>query len=147
MSEALILDAVGLFQRATQGATGRASALVSTLKLSVAGVEVGKNVVVRVKHVDASSAAPGHMAPEATRLSIEWEAETHRGLFPSMRAELLVYPLSAEETQLDLRGTYEPPGGMFGSAADRVLGNRVAKASMHRFLNDLSRGLSVELSR
>ncbi|MGH7285213.1 MAG: hypothetical protein ACRELY_27135 [Polyangiaceae bacterium] len=145
VSAALIDDAVGLFRRATRGASKRADALVATLKLHVAGFEVGKNIVIRVKHIDASGSAPGNLAPEATRLAIDWEAETNAGLFPSMRAELAVYPLSAEETQLDLRGTYTPPGGILGNAADRLVGHRMALASMHRFLDDLSDGLRREL--
>ena len=145
VSEALVVDPLGLFQRATHGAAGRADALLSKLKLRVAGFELGKNVVIRVKHITAEGRAPGHMSAEATRLSIEWEAETQKAFFPAMRAELLVYPLSAEETQLDLIGAYEPPGGLVGAAADRLVGQRIAKATMHRFLDDLAQGLGTEL--
>ena len=142
---ALADDAVGLFERATQTAAGRARALVSTLKASIAGLEVGKNVVIRVTGVQPVE-APGHIAPGALRLDLEWQAETGATLFPSMRASLLAYPLSATETQLDLRGTYDPPGGVLGSAADRLVGHRIAEASVHRFLNEVASRLSQELA-
>ncbi len=144
--DALALDAVGLFERATQTAAGRARSLVSSLKVSIAGLEVGKNVVIRVAHVEPDAQAPGHLASQAIRLDLEWQAETSSALFPSMRASLLAYPLSANETQLDLRGTYEAPGGALGSAVDRLVGHRIAEASAHRFLDEVASRLSDELA-
>ncbi len=76
---------------------------------------------------------------------LEWEAETTSALFPAMRASLLAYPLSATGTPLDLRGTYEPPGGLLGSAADILVGHRIAEASVHRFLDEVASRLSQEL--
>ncbi len=145
VSEALVLDAVGIFQRATVGATGRAAKLVSTLKVDIAGVEVGKDVVIHVTRVNARGAAPGHLGAAATRLVLEWQADTNASLFPAMHAELAVYPLSSGETQLELTGTYDPPGGVLGGAADRLLGRKVAEAAVHRFVEDVARELSAEL--
>ena len=54
-------------------------------------------------------------APE-TRLVLEWQAASRPGLFPLMRAELAVYPLTSTETQLDFSGSYEAPLGLLGSA-------------------------------
>jgi hypothetical protein len=139
-------DALALFERATQTASGRASALVSTLKVNVGGLEVGKNVVIRIVDVHPHEDAPGHMATDALRLDLEWAAETNSALFPSMKASLLVYPLSPGETQLDLRGTYEPPGSVVGTAADRLVGHRIAEASVHRFLDEVATRVSQELS-
>ena len=146
VATALVHDAVGLFERATASATGRARALVATLKVQVAGLEVGKNVVIHVMRVNRHARAPGHMAPEATTLDLEWRAETGAALFPAMHASLTVYPLSSGETQLDLRGTYEPPGGALGDVADRMLGHRIAEASVHTFLGALAQRLSEELT-
>jgi hypothetical protein len=145
VSEALVKDAVGLFERATTSATGRAHSLVSTLKVRIAGFEVGKKVVVEVKRVDRHAHAPGHMAPEATQLQIDWRAETATALFPAMHATLTIYPLGPNETQLDLQGTYDPPGGAFGDVADRLLGHRIADASVHTFLESLAQRVSEEL--
>lgn len=145
ISTALAVDAVGVFQRATQAAAGRAETIVSNLKVSIAGLEIGTNVVIRVVDVSRNVEAPGHLAPTAMRLRLAWQAETNRGLFPAMQATLYVYPLSATETQLDLRGTYEPPGGLLGDAADRLVGHRIAEASVHRFLEEVASWLGREL--
>jgi len=142
--DALIIDAVGIFSRATTTASERAQALVSKLKFEVAGFDVGRNIVVRVTKVH-KEAAPGADRSDAIRLELEWSAESARSLFPSMHASLLAYPFSPTETQLDLLGRYEPPAGILGSAADRLLGHRIAAASVHRFLEEVARRLNLEL--
>jgi hypothetical protein len=55
-----------------------------------------------------------------------------------MEAELIVYPLSKDETQIELRGRYTPPLGAIGSALDSQIGHRVADASVHRFVTDVA---------
>jgi hypothetical protein len=47
-------------------------------------------------------------------VAAEWEATTMPGLFPLMKGELSVYPLTSTETQLDFSGIYEPPFGAVG---------------------------------
>jgi len=90
--------------------------------------------------------APGHVAADAVRVDLEWAAETNAALFPSMKASLFVYPLSPTETQLDLRATYAPPGGVLGDAADKLVGHRIAEAAVHRFLQDIANRLGQELA-
>lgn len=145
VSDALVNDAIGVFERATRSATYRANTLVSSLKVNIAGFEVGKDVVVRVRRVNRDAQLP-HLAQHATRIELEWGAATNTALFPSMKATLLVYSLGPRETQLDLRGSYEPPGGLFGTVADKLVGHRIAEASVHRFLEEVSSRLSVELT-
>jgi len=144
--DALIVDAVGLFERGTQTAKGRAHALVSNLKISIGGLDVGKDVVVRVKRVDPHVDAPGHVSGDAVSFDLEWQADTNAGLFPSMKAKLVAYALGPNETQLDLVGHYQPPGGVLGDAADRLVGHRIAEASVKRFLDDVAGRLSEELA-
>lgn len=144
VSEALVLGAIGIFQRATTSAASRASSLAAKVKFTALGFEIGKNVTVKVTHVEKHAHAP-KIADRATELKLEWQAETNAALFPSMHATLLIYPLSPEETQLELRGTYDPPGGLAGDIADRLVGHRVAEATAHRFLEDVAARLSVEL--
>ncbi|HEY1960595.1 MAG TPA: hypothetical protein VGH28_33520 [Polyangiaceae bacterium] len=145
VSEALVLGAVGVFQRATTSAAARASSLAAKLKVTIGGLEVGKNVLIKVVGVDQHAHAP-KMADRATDVKLEWQAETSASLFPSMRATLRVYPLSPEETQLELVGTYAPPGGLVGDVADRLVGHRLADAAAHRFLEDLAGRMNLELS-
>ncbi len=143
VSEAMVLGAVGIFQRATNSAAARATSLVSKLKVTIAGLEVGKNVVVRVLRVDRHAHVP-RIASEATELEIEWRAETSESLFPSMHATLTIYPLSPGETQLDLDGKYDPPLGILGDVGDRIVGHRIAEASVHKFLQDVAGRLTAE---
>ena len=59
-------------------------------------------------------------------------------LFPLMKGELSIYPLTATETQLDFRGLYEPPFGSVGKAVNAIVGHRIAEVSVHRFINDVA---------
>jgi len=129
--EALLIDGVELFER--------------HLEVSIAGVDVGKDVVVKVKRIEPHVDAPGHVAKDAIRFDLEWKAQTNASLFPSMKANLVVYALGPNETQLDLTGSYAPPGGAIGDAADWLVGHRIAEASVKRFLDGVAGKLSEVL--
>jgi hypothetical protein len=73
-----------------------------------------------------------------TRLQLEWEGATMPGLFPLMKAELSMYPLTVTETQLDFWGTYEPPFGVVVKAMNAIVGHRIAKVSVHRFISSVA---------
>ena len=73
-----------------------------------------------------------------TRLLLEWEAATLPRLFPLMKGELSVYPLTSTETQLDFSGIYEPPFGTVGKTMNAIIGHRIAEVSVHRFVSDLA---------
>ena len=67
-------------------------------------------------------------------------------LFPLMRAELSIYPLTATETQLDFKGFYEPPFGALGNAVNAIVGHRIAEASVERLVTDVAQYLRKNLS-
>jgi hypothetical protein len=142
--DALQSDAVGALTRATKSAADRVHAVAGQLHVRVAGLEVGRDVDISVGQIH-ETAGTGRSGP-ITRVPIEWRAAESSRLFPLMHAELLIYPLTAKETQLDLSGQYEPPLGIFGSAVDVVVGHRVAEASVHRFLNDVAEYLRTTLN-
>jgi hypothetical protein len=77
-------------------------------------------------------------ATPSTRLLLEWEAATVPGLFPLMKGELSVYPLTSTETQLDFSGFYEPPFGAVGRTMNAIVGHRIAEVSVHRFVSDVA---------
>lgn len=68
-------------------------------------------------------------------------------LFPFMKAELSIYPLTATETQLDFLGVYEPPLGALGKALNAIVGHRIAEASVHRFVSDVAGYLRQSIVR
>ena len=54
-----------------------------------------------------------------------------------MVATLSAWPLSPEETQIEIEGDYTPPLGAVGRALDAAVLHRVAEAAVHRFLEDV----------
>ena len=86
------------------------------------------------------------MSGPITRLQLEWQAAKMPGLFPVMKAELAIYPLTAGETQLDFAGLYEPPLGLAGKAMDALVGYRIAEVSVHRFVSDVAAYLRQALA-
>ena len=80
------------------------------------------------------------------RLMLEWEAAKSPHLFPFMRAELSIYPLTATETQLDFSGYYNPPFGPLGNVINTLVGHRIAEVSVHRFVTDVAGYLRTTLA-
>lgn len=68
---------------------------------------------------------------------VQWRARTAERLFPVLEADLEVTPLEGRGSQLSLLGTYRPPLSVVGDAGDRMLGHRVAEASVRRFVLDI----------
>jgi hypothetical protein len=114
------------------------------LRVEVAGIEIGKEISIAVNDITEREASA--TSSPVTRLKLEWEAASSPRLFPMMRAELDIYPLTATETQLDFSGSYEPPLGWLGSAVDAVVGHKIAEASVHRFVSELAQYLRKALS-
>lgn len=134
--DALSKDAIALFQSATKAAASRARSVASELRIDVGGIGIGADILVSVKSIEVKDREA--MADPVTRLQLEWEAATMPGLFPLMKAELSIYPLTATETQLDFKGFYEPPLGPLGKAVNAMVGHRIAEVSVHRFVRDVA---------
>ena len=143
--DALTQDARAVFQSATKAAASRAHSIASQLRVSIAGIEVATDIAISVKSIEEG--AQGATSAPATRLQLEWEAAKAPRLFPFMRAELSVYPLTATETQLDFAGFYEPPLGALGSAMNAVIGHRIAEGSVHRFVTEVAGYLRTALAK
>lgn len=134
--DALLDDAEDIFRNATRAAASRAYDVASALHVEVGGVEIGAEIDITVGAIEES----GGIRPSSatTRVRLEWEAAKHPRLFPEMKGELAVYALSDSETQVDFDGQYTPPLGAVGSAIDKVVGHRIAEASIHRFVADVT---------
>lgn len=142
---ALCSNASEVFRNATKVAALRAKSVASELHVNIAGIEIGTDISISVK---ATKDRPKQvMSPAKTYLELEWEASKMPHLFPFMKAELVFYPLTSTETQLDLQGNYQPPLGLLGRALDAVVGHRIAEASVHQFIKDVSVYLRTELSK
>jgi hypothetical protein len=141
--DALQHDALKVFQSATKAAASRAQSIAAELHVDIGGIGVKTDIKISVKNIeeDVSNALPG----PATRLLLEWEAATVPRLFPLMKAELSIYPLTPTETQLDFLGFYEPPFGAVGKIMNAVVGHRIAEVSVHRFVGDVAEYLRRHL--
>jgi hypothetical protein len=82
---------------------------------------------------------------DATLLAFSWQASGHPSLFPALDADLEVSPLGESQSELSLRGRYEPPGGAPGRVADRLVLHRLADATVRAFLSRLA--LRLEAGR
>src|ERR1017187_9491115 len=134
--DALSQDALTVFQSATKAAASRAQSIAAELHVDIGGIGVQADIRISVKNVEEKVLEP--MSTPATRLQLEWEAATMPRLFPLMKAELSIYPLTATETQLDFLGLYEPPFGAVGKAMNVIVGHRIAEVSVHRFISDVA---------
>jgi hypothetical protein len=134
--DALKQDALTVFQSATKAAASRAQSIAAELHVDFGGIGVKTDINIRVKDIDEKivDATSG----PTMRLRLEWEATTMPRLFPLMRGELSVYPLTSTETQLDFSGVYEPPFGAVGKTMNAIVGHRIAEVSVHRFVSDVA---------
>ena len=77
------------------------------MHVNIAGIEVGTDISIK-----AIEDCPKEVvSPAMTSIELEWESAKIPHLFPLMKAELIVYPLTSTETQLVSEGNCEPPLG------------------------------------
>lgn len=140
--DALQASAKEIIQAATASASRRAESIAASLRVEVAGVQVGTDVTLSVESIEEKAST---LIPPVTRLRLHWQAQTAPGLFPVMNGALDVYALTAEETQLDFSGHYEVPLGPVGKAVDALVGHRLAEASVQRLVEDVAEHLRKTL--
>lgn len=142
--DALKQNALTVFQSATKAAASRAQSVAAELHVDFGGIGVKTDIKIDVQNVKEKTADAG--ATPSTRLLLEWEAATMPQLFPFMKGELSIYPLTSTETQLDFSGVYEPPFGAVGKTMNAIVLHRMAEASVHRFISDVAGYLRHELA-
>ena len=138
-------DALAVCRAATKTAASRAASLASELHVNVAGFEIGTDIAIRL--IEIGERPSDVKSPRTTTFALEWEAAHRPRLFPFMHAELVVYPLTSTETQLERVSRYDPPLGVVGAALDALVGHRIADAAVHRFLNEVAAHLRLTLAK
>ncbi|MGE5322769.1 MAG: hypothetical protein ACM3SW_07900 [Actinomycetota bacterium] len=133
--DALKENALAVFQSATKAAASRAQSVAAELHVDFGGIAVSTDIKIDVQSVEEKVAAG---SSPATRLTLEWEAATMPRLFPLMKGELSIYPLTSTETQLDFSGVYSPPFGALGKSINAIVLHSMAEASVHRFIADVA---------
>ncbi len=142
VSHLLASDAASVLQQATDESAEQASTLSRKLRVAVGGFDVGSDVRIEL----------GEFEPRAVTRSVvplRWHAEKGRLLFPQLTAELEVAAIVFDPplTQLTVSGTYEPPLGLLGAGADKLLLHRLAEATLHRFTHEVADELRRRLDR
>jgi hypothetical protein len=133
---ALSKDALAVFRDATKSAESRAQSIAAELRVNIGSITVGTDIRIAIKKLEEK--ADQALAAPVTRLQLEWEAASLPGLFPLMKGQLAIYPLTTTETQLDFSGRYEPPLGAVGKAMNAMVGHRLAEAAVHQFVADVA---------
>ena len=142
--DALKQNALTVFQSATKAAASRAQSVAAELHVDFGGIGVKTDIKIDVQNVEEKATASN--STPVTRLLLEWEAATMPRLFPLMKGELSIYPLTSTETQLDFSGVYEPPFGAVGKTRNAIVLHRMAEASGHRFITDVAGYLRQKLA-
>jgi hypothetical protein len=133
--DALKQDGIAVFQSATKAAASRAESIAAELHVDFGGIGVKADINIVIKGIEEKVV---DTSTPTTKLLLEWEAASMPRLFPLMKGELSVYPLTTTETQLDFSGFYEPPFGAVGKTMNAVVGHRIAEVSVHRFVSDVA---------
>lgn len=74
---------------------------------------------------------------------IKWTAHGAGALFPELNADLALSQMGSSMTSLSLDGTYEPPLGVVGRMADRMILGRVAEATVRNWMDRLADAVGV----
>jgi len=131
--EAPYVQAVDAFERRLGLKPGEADgqctlALVAPL---AEGREIGRDVTATTKRIPDT-------ANYTSRYSIAWTAgTTARGIpTPAFEGKLTLRAgEDYDESELELEGRYEPPGGAVGKLFDDVVGRRIAHATLGSLLD------------
>jgi hypothetical protein len=142
--DALSKDAPAVFQAATKAAASRAQSVASELRVDIGGVGIEAEILISITNIEEKPSEA--LESPVTHLHLEWQAAKMPSLFPLMKADLSIYPLTRTETQLDFAGIYEPPLGPVGKAMNAIAGHRIAEVSVHRFVSDVAEHLRQTLS-
>jgi hypothetical protein len=142
VKEALLADALAIFERATRSTADRAGDVGAELRVRVGAVEIAADITIEINDI-AGARSPANQP--AIRLDLTWKSKRRPGLFPEMIGSLWVYALSSRETQLELNGSYDPPLGLLGDAIDAIALHRLAEESVRRFITDVATYLRAEL--
>ena len=136
--DALLANPHYVFRHATAATATQSAAL----HVRVAGIDIGTDVAIRIASIEPTRVYD----KSATKLTLEWQAENHPGMFPAMKASLLIFPRSSTETQLELTGSYDPPLGKIGEAIDAAGLHQLEAASVTRFIQEIAGWLREELA-
>jgi hypothetical protein len=132
----LLFAVSGLLQQVAEAAYDEGEELLS--RVGPFGPVPGLSKAVKVYAGNVRDRDQGFVVP------LRWSATGPTELFPVMEADLEISPLGADESQLRLSGSYDPPLGSLGRGLDRLLLHQLAEATVRAFLSQLVAALLLE---
>lgn len=125
---------VHLFVDGLQDVSMEAFASGRQLLIRAGGAGLSKKVQVQVLQA--------YVENDALVVPLRWVATGPTGaLFPQLDGNLEIVKVSAEESRLQLVGSYRPPLGEVGAGLDRAVMHRVAQSTFRGFLRQMSDAL------
>jgi CBS domain-containing protein len=109
------------------------------LAATVAGVETAKTVNM--------TAGVATRSGDRLRIPVCWQAKPGRHVFPTFDGVLELQPVSASAAQLALVGSYQPPAGVIGAAADAILLKDVAQHSVDHLVEAIAQQLEQAIQQ
>ena len=132
-----------VFHLATSTAESQVETETADLHTKIGGREFRKDVMVKVQScTDIDSDSDPKMI-----IDLQWKATESQFLFPTMCAQLHVFPIKDNLTQLDFQGEYEPPMGLLGKAIDKAMGQKIAEDCVRHFVEEVTDYLHKMLTR
>lgn len=77
---------------------------------------------------------PSELQDGEVIVPLSWQSLEDEDLFPTFLGELRLLRVAYGRSQLTVQGYYAPPGGIVGQAADAVVMNAIAKATVEDFV-------------
>jgi hypothetical protein len=134
---AVLADPLELFTRATSAGRG------SRLHVMLGAIELGAEIEIEIRSIGEKHEP---FERPSLMITLAWHSRRRVALFPTLAAQLVVYPLTPTETQVELTGTYDPPLGIVGEAVDAAVLHRFAKESAAGFVREIATHLRRNLS-
>ncbi len=82
---------------------------------------------------------PGHVRDlgDAMIVPFSWQVVRTTALFPRFDGDLEIAPFGPSQVMIALHGSYESPGGAWGTRADEMVLHRLAESTVRAFLEGL----------
>ncbi len=132
--DALTEHRAALFGDATDATVHGA---VTRLHTTVAGLDVGRDVTVRLGPIR-------DLGMHTVSMALTWDAVDGHGIFPRMLGSIELTAMSDHpaRTQLTFLGTYTPPLGVVGTIVDAAAGHKVADDTIDHFIDEVATRLA-----
>jgi hypothetical protein len=127
----------------------RATTLIEGDARTVLGDEVGLDVRAgpAIRQPVAIALGARSRTGPAARWPLSWEPVGHDAALPAFVGTLEVCDLDDGTTRLRVCGEYRPPLGVLGLVVDKVIGHRLAEASIEQFAMGVARRVDRAASR